>query len=137
LPGHGRFAATWEYGDVISWIEVRLSTQADGGTRFELEHISPVDDGGHWDQFGPGAVGIGWDMGLLGLTTHLESGLSAEKLKVQEWIASEDGRRFLSISSERWREADVAAGADLADAQARAARTTAAYTGAAPDQSVN
>ena len=28
----------------MSWIEVRLTPSADGGTRFELEHIAHVDD---------------------------------------------------------------------------------------------
>src|SRR3979490_353314 len=30
------FAATWEDGGNISWIEVRLMTEPEGGTRFEL-----------------------------------------------------------------------------------------------------
>ena len=33
-----------------------------GGTRLELEHIAHVDDE-RWAEFGPGAVGIGWDLG--------------------------------------------------------------------------
>ena len=33
-------------------------------TRFELEHIAHVDDE-RWAQFGPGAVGVGWDGGVL------------------------------------------------------------------------
>src|SRR2546430_1141880 len=57
-PPHG-FAATWEYDGSMSWIELRLSPAA-GGTRFELDHIVPIDD--HWRDFGPGAVGVGWDL---------------------------------------------------------------------------
>ena len=37
--------------------------------RVELEHIAHVEE--HWEQFGPGAVGIGWDLGLVGLAIHL------------------------------------------------------------------
>ncbi len=48
----------------MSWIELRLTPVEDGGTRFELEHIAHVDDE-RWAEFGPGAVGVGWDTGLL------------------------------------------------------------------------
>ena len=55
-----RFAATWEYGDEVSWIEVRLDPDGDGRTASTLEHIAHVDDE-RWLQYGPGAVGVGWD----------------------------------------------------------------------------
>ena len=54
--------ATWEYGGQISWVELRLTPEPDGGTRLALEHIAHVEDE-FWDQFGPGAVGVGWDGG--------------------------------------------------------------------------
>ena len=38
------FAATWEFNGVVSWIEVRISPDAGGGTRMELEHVAHVDD---------------------------------------------------------------------------------------------
>ena len=68
-PPNG-FAATWEYGGEISWIEVRLAAQPGGQTRFEIEHIAHADDE-RWAEFGPGAVGIGWDLSLIGLFLHL------------------------------------------------------------------
>lgn len=71
------FAATWEFGGEVSWIELRLSPEANGGTRFELEHIAHVDDE-RWTQFGPGAVGVGWDLTLSGLARHLASGASVD-----------------------------------------------------------
>jgi uncharacterized protein YndB with AHSA1/START domain len=120
------FAATWEYGDMVSWIEVRLTTEPEGGTRFELDHIAHVDE--HWAEFGPGAVGIGWDMGLMGLALHLSSGTPADPEESAAWAASDEGRRFVSLSSRRWCEASIAAGTDEAEAQAAADRTTAAYT---------
>jgi uncharacterized protein YndB with AHSA1/START domain len=67
------FAATWEYGGELSWIEVRLSAEPDAGTRLE---------------------------------------------------------RFMTLSSQRWCGANIAAGADRATAEAVAAHTAAAYTGA-------
>lgn len=126
-PPNG-FAATWEYGGEISWIELRLSTTAEGATRFALEHTGPVDDT-RWAQFGPGAVGVGWDMGLVGLATHLATGRAVAPQEGAEWAASGDGRQFMILSSERWRDASIAAGADAGAARAAADRTTAAYTG--------
>src|SRR5262249_27373481 len=67
------FAATWEFGGESSWIEVRLSEQPDGRIRLELEHVAHVADE-LWAQFGPGAVGIGWDLALLGLARHMSGG---------------------------------------------------------------
>ena len=123
------FAATWEYGGNVSWIEVRLTPEPDGGTRLELEHILHVDD--QWTEFGPGAVGVGWDGAMLGLASHLVSGVSEamDPAAAAAWMASGDGRLFATMSSERWAEANIAAGTDEAAAQAAAARVTAAYTG--------
>jgi uncharacterized protein YndB with AHSA1/START domain len=125
------FAATWEYGGDVSWIEVRLSTQPTSGTRFELEHIAHVDDE-RWAEFGPGAVGVGWDMGLMGLASHLSPGQAVDPREGATWAASDQGKEFISLSSQRWCDASVAAGTDQADAQAAAARTTAAYTATVP-----
>ena len=71
-PTH--LAVTWEFGEAVTWLDVRLSEAPEGGTRLRLEHVAPVDDLGHWDQFGPGAVGIGWDLGLLGLAEYIRTG---------------------------------------------------------------
>ena len=122
------FAATWEFGGQVSWIEVRLVAEP-GGTRLVLDHIALVDDE-RWAEFGPGAVGVGWDAGLMGLATHLASGQSVAPGEGAAWAASADGRRFMSLASQRWCDASIAAGTDEADARAAADRTTAAYTGA-------
>ncbi|SEG71314.1 Uncharacterized conserved protein YndB, AHSA1/START domain [Thermomonospora echinospora] len=121
------FAATWEFGGQVSWIEVRLTEEGDGRTRLELEHIAHVDDD-LWAQYGPGAVGIGWDLSLLGLATHLSSGAALDPAEVAAWSASEDGRLFTALSSERWCEASIAAGTDKDAAQAAAERVFAFYT---------
>ncbi|SCL33838.1 Uncharacterized conserved protein YndB, AHSA1/START domain [Micromonospora rhizosphaerae] len=127
-PPHS-FAATWEYGDEASWIEVRLSPAGEGRTRFELEHVAHVDDQ-RWAEFGPGAVGVGWDMGLLGLASHLAGdGSGVDPAQAAAWMGSDEGRQFMTLSSERWGEASVAAGTPADEARAAADRTTAAYTG--------
>ncbi|OXM43317.1 SRPBCC family protein [Amycolatopsis alba] len=125
------FAATWEYGGDVSWIEVRLSPEADGRTRFELDHTAVPNE--HWNQFGPGAVGIGWDMMLNGLALHLESGEAADPEAAMAWMTSEEGVRFMTLSNEAWYEADVASGTGAATARTRADATLAAYT--APPES--
>ncbi|MFF4791174.1 SRPBCC family protein [Streptomyces sp. NPDC001276] len=123
------FAATWEYGGETSWIELRLTARDGGGTRFELDHLFHVDDT-KWGEFGPGAVGVGWDMMLIGLTRHLASGAPVDSREAMAWVSSEEGRRFVAASSEGWYAANVASGEDPARAREAADRTTAAYTGA-------
>jgi uncharacterized protein YndB with AHSA1/START domain len=124
------FDATWEMGDDVSWIELRLADEGDGQTRFRLQHIAHVDDD-RWTQFGPGAVGVGWDSGLIGLYLHLTTGRPVEPAEVARWTLSADGRQFLTASSEAWYAASVAAGTDPAAARAAADRTTSFYTGTA------
>jgi uncharacterized protein YndB with AHSA1/START domain len=124
------FFATWEMRGETSWIELRLAPEPAGGTRFELEHIAHVDDE-RWAQFGPGAVGIGWDMGLMGLTLYLAGdGGPVDRDAVEAWQASDEGVRFMTLSNERWAEASIAAGTEAAEAHAAAARTLSFYTGA-------
>lgn len=124
-PPHG-FTATWEFGGSISWIELRLTSVSDQQTRFELDHTVHVDD--HWDQFGPGAVGVGWELALTGLHLHLTSAEPVARADFEAWSASGDGKRFITLSSQCWGEANVAAGASPAEARSQAERTTAAYT---------
>lgn len=132
-PPHS-FAATWEYGGEVSWIEVTVSAEPNDRTRLVLEHIAHVDDE-RWAEFGPGAVGVGWDTAVMGLALHLSSGGRAvDPQESAAWMASDEGRRFMTLSSERWYDANVAAGTDQAAARTAADRTTAAYT-AAPEAS--
>jgi len=128
-PPHG-FTATWEYGGEVSWIEVRLAAESAGGTRLELEHVAPLSDE-RWAEFGPGAVGLGWDLCLLGLEWHLASGHSVEPGEAMAWMASPAGREYMTLTGARWCEASITAGTDAAAARAAAARTIAAYTGEA------
>jgi uncharacterized protein YndB with AHSA1/START domain len=122
------YTATWEYGDQVSWIEVRLSDAGGGRSRFELEHVAHVADE-LADQFGPGAVGIGWDMGLLGLANYLgDRDAALDPKAAMAWMVSADGKEFMRLSSDAWAEADIAAGTDPQRARTLAENTYAAYT---------
>jgi len=122
------FDATWEMGGDVSWIELRLTDEGSGLTVFRLSHIAHVDDE-RWAQFGPGALGVGWDSGLIGLIQHLTTRQAVDPATAAEWSVSEEGRRFLAASSDAWCEASVASGTGPAEARAAADRTTAFYTG--------
>ncbi len=121
------FTATWEYGGGVSWIEVHISAEGPEKARLRLEHIAHVDDD-TWREFGPGAVGIGWDLGLVGLAIHLTTGESLDPSFGQQWTASEEGRRFMTLASEEWYRANVEGGEDPDVARPMADRATAAYT---------
>ncbi len=123
--------ATWEYGGMVSWIELTLTPEADGRARFSLEHIAHVDDE-MWAQYGPGAVGIGWDLGIMGLSLYLAGdGGPVDRGAAEAWQKSDAGREFVVRSSEGWAEASIAWGTDAGEARAAQERVTEAYTPAA------
>ena len=122
--------ATWEYGGGISWVELRFSSVADGA-RLELRHIAPLND--HWTQFGAGAVGIGWDLGLMGLSLYLASGDAFDRAEAEQVTMSPEGIQFMTGSSNAWAQAAIAGGEDPVWAQEAADRTTGFYTGASSE----
>jgi len=125
-PTH--LALTWEYGGQISWVDVRLAPERKG-TRLVLEHAAHVPEE-FWTQYGPGAVGVGWDLSLNGLAVHIETGKAMDPAEGMAWPGTPDGKRFVKGSSDGWGHASFGAGTDKAGALAAAARTYAFYTGA-------
>jgi uncharacterized protein YndB with AHSA1/START domain len=122
-------ALTWEMGPEISWVTLTLTEEAKGKkTRLVLEHMAHVDDD-RWKKFGPGAVGVGWELALAGLALHLEGKQTVDHAEADAWSTSEEGKVFARGSSEGWGEASIASGTPAADARAAAERTTAFYTG--------
>lgn len=119
---------TWEMRGDVSWIEVRLEAEPGGGTRLSLEHTAHVPDE-MWEQFGPGAVGIGWDLALNGLRLHLESGAAVAPGAAAAWVASAEGQSFMKACGAGWRDAYVRSGAEPAAAAAAAERVAAFYAG--------
>ncbi len=116
---------TWEFGGDVSWVEVRVAEDGAGHARLSLTHTQRLS--GHWDRFGPGATGVGWEMGLIGLGIHVEH--PGGQMPDESVFATAEGKAFIAGSSEAWGEAAVAGGADPETAHARARRTTAFYTG--------
>ena len=82
-------AVTWEYGEGVSWLEVDLSESA-GATTLVLRHIAHLDE--RWERYGPGAVGIGWDMSMMGLALHLATGESNDPEAYMAWATGADGQ---------------------------------------------
>ena len=121
------FEVTWEFAGATSWLAVELSA-TDGDTRLELRHTQHTDND-FWTQFGPGATGVGWDLGLLGLAHHLAGAPDVDPARAEAWSLSEEGKAFSTGCAEGWADADIAAGADPEIARAAGAATAAFYRG--------
>jgi uncharacterized protein YndB with AHSA1/START domain len=118
---------TWEYGGQISWVEARIDAVAPGSARLTVEHIAHPDE--HWQKFGPGAAGVGWDLMLAGLDRHVCTGASVNSEEAMAWLTSDEGKSFVRHSSDAWYAAAIKSGDDPDEAKAGAAQTLAAYTG--------
>ena len=122
-----RLQLTWIMGEPegpedSSIVDVVLEPDADlGGTRLTLTHTAVVPPE-MWDTFGPGAVGVGWELGVVSLAGHLEGqeiGTPADLETNPEMHAA------MAASSEEWGVAYRASGAD----DETVARAVAATTG--------
>ena len=80
----------------------------------------------HWKKYGPGATGVGWDLGFLFLDLYLQHG---EAVHESEFIASPDGKAFVKNSANSWSDAHIRSGEVAATASAMAAESAAAYCG--------
>ncbi|WP_069159889.1 SRPBCC family protein [Nocardia altamirensis] len=125
-PPHG-FTTTWEFGGETSRIEVRLTAESPERTRMTLTHSGEIDSA-RWSEFGPGAMGVGWELGFAGLGHYQSTGASTP-LEASEWLHTADAKRFITESSRRWAEQARAAGMPDDAAQAAHERTAAFYTG--------
>jgi uncharacterized protein YndB with AHSA1/START domain len=117
---------TWVMGEgPASEVEVRLSPGDGQETVLELAHTAVVDPQ-FWTKYGPGAVGVGWDLALLGLFLYLSTGRDRPE-DPAAWAANPDAREFIARSSEAWGVASSQAGTPEAAAAAAVAETTAFY----------
>ncbi|AXK46173.1 SRPBCC domain-containing protein [Brachybacterium saurashtrense] len=130
--GAAEFTVTWEMMGAVSWLTVRLRAEGEESTGLELEHTSRTADvpAEMWETFGPGATGVGWDGGLLGLSLHLggvEGSLTPGE--TEAWAGTDEGRSFYRGAADGWAVAHAASGEDADVAQQRADATYGFYTG--------
>ncbi len=116
---------TWVLGDTPdlddSTVEVRLESLP-GGTRLTLEHTAvPPEE--FWGTYGPGAVGVGWDLSLIGLGAHLAG---VELGSPEQMDADPRIRECMLDSARRWGAAHEASGV-APEIAADAASATAAF----------
>lgn len=124
-----RLGVTWEMQGEASWVTVTLSPAAEGWTTLTLEHVAIVPEE-FWSQYGPGAVGVGWELGLLGLALYLGAkDAPFDKEAVQAWTMSPSGLDFARGAAKAWGEAAIVGGDEAEAARAAAARTAVFYTG--------
>ncbi|CAN5469420.1 SRPBCC family protein [soil metagenome] len=107
--------------DDDSIVEVRLASAGEDSTTLVLEHTAVVPTE-FWDGYGPGAVGVGWDLALIGLTAHV-SGEDLDPTTLETDPAMHAG---LTASSQAWGVAYQASGADP-DTAARVTEATTAF----------
>ena len=120
------FSVTWEFAGDLSWVELRILDGESGSPQLSVTHTAHLSP--QWDEYGPGAVGVGWELALAGLALHLEYP-NASKPDEMEFVTSPEGKAFITGSSEAWGQAAIAAGTDPDAARAAAGRTTAFYMG--------
>ncbi|MQA03818.1 MAG: polyketide cyclase [Streptosporangiales bacterium] len=118
---------SWIFGDnPASAVEVRLAEVSSEETAFELEHMVVDADPDFWQQFGPGAVGVGWDLALLGLAAHLQGEDYTQD--PAELLQTPEAKEFMTASSQAWGAAHEASGVSAEEAKGATDRTIAAYT---------
>jgi len=124
-----RFDLTWGMNGDVSWVTVTLADDPDGGTRLRLEHVARVPEE-FWAQYGPGAVGIGWDQALVALEQYLATGETVDPAAAAAALTAGGDASFMHRSGRAWCEASIVAGADPDAAREAAGRSIAFYTGA-------
>ncbi|WP_432010896.1 SRPBCC domain-containing protein [Streptomyces cucumeris] len=119
---------SWIFGEPadeaeVGEVAVRLTPGGEDRTALELEHLATVD-AERWTTYGPGAVGVGWDLGLLGLGRHLRGETITDP---EAWGVSPEARDLMTRSSRAWGEAHRASGATADEADTAMRNTTAFY----------
>lgn len=125
-PPH-RLQVGWECGDQASMVSLELETgEDDGSTELVLCHTVPDD--AHWTEYGPGAVGVGWDLPLAALAVLTSGGnLPAS----DEIMADPRTPELMRRSAAAWGDAHQSSGASPKTARDAAANTSAFF---APDE---
>lgn len=106
-----------------SIVTVTLRSTGPEETELTLEHVAVVPPE-FWDEYGPGAVGVGWDLSLIGLGAHLAG---VELGTPEDMDRDPDVRDAMTASSEAWGRAYAASGASVDTVTSAVAATTAFY----------
>ncbi len=116
-PPH-RLQLTWQFGDAEpSLVSLELAPAGDDTTELVLRHTVPEDD--RWAQYGPGAVGVGWDGALAGLAAFIAGDVGPNDHQLMA--------DFMRMSADLWGAAHQATAVTPEAAQNAAARTRAFY----------
>jgi uncharacterized protein YndB with AHSA1/START domain len=116
-PPH-RLQLTWQFGDAEpSLVSLELAAVGDDTTELVLRHIVPDDD--HWAQYGPGAVGVGWEPALATLAASIAGD---DRPTGGQLMAA-----YMRRSADLWGVAHQATGVAPEVARDAAARTSAFY----------
>lgn len=111
---------TWGMGEgPASQVRLRLTEIDADTTELELEHTGFADPE-FWAKYGPGSVGAGWDLILLGLGQTLAGSDLSDR---EAWTRTQEYAEFVRASTQAWAAAHEAAGASTAQAQSAAEET--------------
>ena len=114
-------------------VTVTLTEVDATSTRLELDSVVPADalPPGMWETYGPGATGIGFELGLLGLgAAHRPATHRSPPRRRPHGRCRTRAKASLAPPADAWARAQVAAGESDEKAQAAADATYAFYTGA-------
>ncbi|CAM3751878.1 MULTISPECIES: SRPBCC family protein [Tsukamurella] len=121
-----RYLVSWEIMGGASKVEVTVTPDGDGA-RLTLTHFGD-NARDFYEQFGPGATGVGWDLGLLGLAAYLTTGQDRPE-DAEAFFATATAKSFVAASAKKWAEATAAAGVPQEQARAQGERTAAFFSG--------
>lgn len=134
-----QLSLTWEYGNSVDALEIRLDPEDDGTTELELTHTSDLAPE-VFEEFGPGAIAVGWEIALMGLAAYTDGWHHTCQGDVPVpgplWLASGQAAEYVRGWSIRWAAASIAAGTDEELARRGEAATARAYGGAPADAEV-
>ena len=118
------FDLTWEFGGNISWVKVGIKSENDK-THLYVEHLAHTE-GKHFETYGPGATGVGWDLSLVGLGYYVQTSQSIDNTVFME---SPDAKNVISLCAKGWGDAAIKAGFDEQSALVSAGNTQKFYLG--------
>lgn len=118
-------AITWEYQGDVSCVDVDLIPTAKQRTMLRVTHHVPSDE--HWETYGPGATGVGWEEGLRALSLYLAGDARSGPEAMEEFASTPEGHELTRLAADAWGRADQFAGTPATIAGARAVKTAAFY----------